>query len=176
MRDFLDAALGFPAVLFSFALIVVIGFWLLVATGVVDAGEEGGLLGGLPALAISGFVAVGWFAALAGTVLFPALGWVILAAALVVGFGAAVLVRRLTPTPEKVPSRHDFVGQMCVIRTQSVSTDFGQAEVRAVDGSTAVIQVRQTGTDTFNAGGAALIFQYDTEGEFFWVMPYERGL
>ncbi|WP_061299279.1 hypothetical protein [Herbidospora cretacea] len=169
MRDFLDAALGFPAVLFSFALIVVIGYWLLVAAGVLD-------LDGLPAPAISAFVAVGWFAALAGSVLVPAPGPVVLAGALVVGFGAAALVRRLTPAPEKVPSRHDFVGQMCVIRTQSVSTDFGQAEVRAEDGSTAVIQVRQTGTDSFRAGGAALIFQYDPDGEFFWVMPYERGL
>ncbi|GAB1820602.1 hypothetical protein [Herbidospora sp. RD11066] len=169
MRDFLDAALGFPAVLFSFALIVVIGYWLLMAAGVLD-------FDGLPAPAISGFVAVGWFTALAGTVFLPELGWVTLAAALVAGFGAAILVRRLTPAPEKVPSRHDFVGQMCVIRTQSVSTDFGQAEVRAADGSTAVIQVRQTGTDSFSAGGAALIFQYDSDGEFFWVMPYERGL
>nr|WP_062335664.1 hypothetical protein [Herbidospora sakaeratensis] len=169
MRDFLDAAFGFPAVLFSFALIVVIGYWLLVGFGVVD-------LDGLPAAEVSGFVTAGWFAALAGSVLSPGLGWAVLAAALVVGLGAALLVRRLTPAPEKVPSRHDFVGQICVIRTQSVSTDFGQAEIRAADGSASVIQVRQTGADVFRAGGAALIFQYDAEGEFFWVMPYEGGL
>ena len=65
----------------------------------------------------------------------------------------------------------DFVGSVCVIRTGRVSQTFGQAEVTAADGSSAIIQVRQTGTDTFKSGTAALIYEYDADGEFFWVTP-----
>jgi hypothetical protein len=44
MSEFLDAALAFPAVLFTFALVVVIACWLLVLVGgmevdALDGGE-----------------------------------------------------------------------------------------------------------------------------------------
>ena len=51
------------------------------------------------------------------------------------------------------------------------------AEVHAVDGSSAVVQVRQSLDDAagpggvLRAGAAALIYDYDDGGEFFWVMP-----
>jgi hypothetical protein len=48
---------------------------------------------------------------------------------------------------------------------------FGQAEVTAQDGSSAIIQVRQTGEHALTFGKRALIFDYDTDGEFFWVAP-----
>jgi hypothetical protein len=76
-------------------------------------------------------------------------------------------------TKEILPSRGDFVGRMCVIRTGLASHDFGQAEVTAADGSSAVVQVRTTGQDRLARGDNALIFEYDADGEFFWVMPYE---
>ena len=34
-----------------------------------------------------------------------------------------------------------------------------------------VVQVRQTGADTFAAGTRAVIYEYDSAGEFFWVVP-----
>jgi hypothetical protein len=88
-----------------------------------------------------------------------------------------VPLRRLTPEPLPPPSRQDFVGLACVIRTGRVGPDFGQAEVRAADGSSAVVQVRQSLDETAGPGGAlrtgasALIYDYDVEGEFFRVMP-----
>jgi hypothetical protein len=69
---------------------------------------------------------------------------------------------------------------MCVIRTSRVDLTFGQAEVRAADGSAAIIQVRQHGNrpgeEILKAGSTALIFDYDADGEFFWVMPYDAEL
>jgi hypothetical protein len=43
--------------------------------------------------------------------------------------------------------------------------------VTAADGSSAVVQIRQPGDERMPAGSSALIYDYDTEGEFFWVMP-----
>ncbi|MFD2356791.1 hypothetical protein ACFSTC_57330 [Nonomuraea ferruginea] len=60
-----------------------------------------------------------------------------------------------------------------MIRTGRATPDFGQAEVTAADGSSAVVQVRTTGQDRLTRGQTALIFEYDADGEFFWVMPYE---
>ncbi|HEX4818129.1 MAG TPA: hypothetical protein VFV66_35765 [Nonomuraea sp.] len=65
---------------------------------------------------------------------------------------------------------------MCVIRTGTATRDFGQAEVTAADGSSAVVHVRTTGQDRLARGDKALIFEYDADGEFFWVMPYESEL
>ncbi|SDN03257.1 hypothetical protein SAMN05216259_102385 [Actinacidiphila guanduensis] len=139
-------------------------------------------LGGVPlTVAVSLVVAFAWFTALAGRAwLGHGAGW-LLPVALAGGWlGARVLVwplRRLMPEPPPPPSLRDFVGLECVIRTGRVGTDFGQAEVRAADGSSAVVQVRQTPDDAaavgnaLRAGAFALIYDYDAEGEFFRVMP-----
>ncbi|MFC0527944.1 hypothetical protein [Phytohabitans kaempferiae] len=188
MGEFLDAALGFPAVIFTFLLVVVIGYWLLVLLGALDIealdfDADGDVLGGVGfagvpvAVTASLLIAVAWFVSLAGTVL---LGDVLLLAilALVVALVAAWFVtwllvrplRRLFPQGPEA-SRADFVGSVCVIRTGRVSQTFGQAEVTAADGSSAIIQVRQTGADDFKSGTTALIYDYDADGEFFWVTP-----
>lgn len=203
MSDFFTAALGFPTALFSFALIVVVGYWCLVVLGVLgidtlDADTDadvGGLtetmsaigLRGVPVtVSLSVMIAVAWFASLSGSALLDgvdlsdpmtiALGVVVLVLAVVCAWAAAsffaLLWRRFLPGGRE-PSRHDFVGRVCVVRTGRVGTDFGQAEVTAADGSTAVVQVRTTGQDRLNRGQTALIFEYDADGEFFWVMPYE---
>jgi hypothetical protein len=66
---------------------------------------------------------------------------------------------------------------MCVIRTSWVDEHFGQAEVRAADGSAANIQVRQMAPgDPLGVGSTALIFEYDADGEFFWVTPYDAAM
>lgn len=140
-------------------------------------------LGGVPiTVAVSLVVVFAWFAALTGQVLLDGRhGGVLLLVALACGWlGARVLVRplrRLVPEPAPPPSRLDFVGSGCVIRTGRVGPDFGQAEVRAEDGSAALVQVRQSLDDAAGPGNAltkgasALIYDYDAEGEFFRVMP-----
>ncbi|WP_051944589.1 hypothetical protein [Streptacidiphilus rugosus] len=133
-------------------------------------------------VAVSLLVAFAWFTALAGRALLGGGdGGILLAAALVGGWvGARVLawpLRRFMPTPAPPPSRRDFVGRTCVIRTGRVGPDFGQAEVRAADGSAALVQVRQSLVEAagqgsaLTSGAAALIYDYDAEGEFFRVMP-----
>ncbi|MFI6644259.1 hypothetical protein [Streptomyces sp. NPDC050504] len=191
--EFVDAALGFPAALFGGALVVVIGFWLLVLVGGAEADGEGPDawgLGGVPlSIGVSLYVATGWFAALAGTVLLHRLdldGWAgraagagaLLGALVVAGAATKLLVRPLKPLfpDEPEPSRADFVGLTCVIRTGRVDEGFGQAEVAARDGSTAIVQVRQAkddvGSGELALGSAALLYAYDEEGEFFWVAPH----
>jgi hypothetical protein len=154
--------------------------------GGLDADADGWLdgaldrlgLGGTPAtIVLSIVVAVAWFVSLAGSVLVGDNGLLevlVLLASLVVGWLVATQLRRplrrFFPTAPEA-SRHDFVGRECVIRTGRVAIDFGQAEVHAADGSSAIVQVRQTGADTFAAGTRAVIYDYDTAGEFFWVVP-----
>ncbi|MEU4829058.1 hypothetical protein [Streptosporangium sp. NPDC023615] len=181
-------------------LLVIVVYWVLVVAGVFgfdDGGPDGtdaseatgaaglmsGLgLGGVPAaIAVSLLVTVAWFASLVGGTLFtgtPALVAVLLGALLCAWACTRLVVvslRRLIPK-ERLPSRADFVGRACVIRTRRVGRDFGQAEVTSADGSSALVQVRQTGDEDFAAGSTALIFAYDSPGEFFWVMPYDAEL
>ncbi|MEV4627398.1 hypothetical protein AB0J90_14015 [Micromonospora sp. NPDC049523] len=200
MGEFLDVAFGFPTALFSFLLVVVVGYWVLVLFGVVGldddataepggaAGFLGGLgLGGPPAtVVLSLLIAVAWFVSLAGTVLLdqPGLAGVLLAVLstvlLVVALAGGWLVTRLLVRPlwhlfhtDETISRNAFVGRVCVVRTGLVSVDFGQAEVTAPDGSSAVIQVRQASGDAMGAGSRAMIYDYDADREFFWVLPVE---
>ncbi|WP_460392761.1 hypothetical protein [Actinophytocola sediminis] len=177
----------------TFLLVLVIGYWLLVLLGTFDvelfAGDGGGGfgdglgLGGVP-FTVTGsvLIVVAWFTSLAGGLVFADLGGLPGTVAgigvLVLGLFLGLLAARLVATPLRrlystgvEPSRNDFVGRECVIRTGRVSADFGQAEVTAADGSSAIVQVRQTGEHTLTAGGRALIFDYDTDGEFFWVAP-----
>jgi hypothetical protein len=78
--------------------------------------------------------------------------------------------------PAAAESRADFVGRTCVIRTGRVTGAFGQAEVHAEDGSSAIVQVRQAGTDDLHAGVVALLYEYDPAGEFFWVIPFDIAM
>jgi Ca2+-binding RTX toxin-like protein len=200
MMGFVGASLGFPAVVFSFALVVVIGYWVLVLLGglgidVLDGDDGSDLLdglglGGVPAtVVLSLMIAVAWFVSLAGTVLLdradvpgPVLALLavaVLLVALLCAWAVARLVvlplrRILRAGPE--PSRADFVGRTCVVRTGRVATDFGQAEVAAADGSSAIVQVRQSGSDPLTAGTTALIYDYDPDGEFFWVTALPQGV
>ncbi len=183
--DFVTAALAFPTVLFSAPLLVVVGYWLLVVVGVLDVDGDGADLswvglGGVPlSVTLSLLLAFAWFASLAGNELaddhgLPYPGLIALGAALI---GAWLLTRLLVLVLRKAmpagfePSRSDFVGRTAIIRTGRVTRDFGQAEVAAADGSTAIVQVRQTGTDQLRAGQPAVLYDFDVDGEFFWVVP-----
>ncbi|MFI6722876.1 hypothetical protein [Streptomyces atratus] len=200
MQDFLSAATAFPTVLFGAALGVVVFFWFLVLAGAADHHSFDGDLdtgmagiGGVPVtVSVSVMVVVGWFTSLAGTVLLhrsgvtgitrAGLACAVFAGALLIAWAVmrvlVRLVRRRFPD-EPPPSRQDFLGRVCTIRTGSVSSDFGQAEVAAADGSTAIVQVRLLGPAddaVLTSGSAALLYAYDDEGEFFWVSPYDKAL
>ncbi|MEU7865265.1 hypothetical protein [Dactylosporangium sp. NPDC049140] len=174
---FLDAVFEFPTFLFTFLLALVVLYWVAVLFGGADieafeAVDIG--LGGMPVtVAVSVVVTVGWFVSLAAMTVLggPVLGGVVLLAALFAGLLAVLPLRRLFPTTTG-DSRTAFVGRTCVIRTGTVTETFGQAEVTAADGSSAIVQVRQTGADSFSAGSPAVIYEYDQNGEFFWVIPH----
>jgi hypothetical protein len=70
-----------------------------------------------------------------------------------------------------LPQRSDFVGRSCVIRSFRVDTTSGQAKLRGG----AVIPVRSL-DGGLTLGDPALIFDYDADGSFFWVMPYDASL
>jgi hypothetical protein len=180
MDGFVGAALSFPTVLFTPLLIIVIGFWIVVIAGGADPDADGSGdllsfagLGGVPvSVPASLLVVLAWFGSLSGAEFLP--GWVALVAALIVAWlltrAAVVLLRRLGPLGTDA-SRTDFVGRTCVIRTGRVTSTFGQAEVRAGDGSSAIVQVRQAGNDDLHAGIVAVLYDFDPTGEFFWVVP-----
>ncbi|WP_238015143.1 hypothetical protein KZZ52_01970 [Dactylosporangium sp. AC04546] len=184
MGEFLNATLEFPTVLFTFLLVLVIAYWLIVLFGGADTEDAdfGGFLGslglgGVPAtVGLSVLVLVAWFVSLAGSTVTD--GALLRLAVLVVALVVAWLVTRVLVVPlgrlfpaTTGDSRTAFVGRTCVVRTGTVTETFGQAEVTAADGSSAIVQVRQTGTDTFTAGSTAVIYEYDQDGEFFWIVP-----
>ncbi|WP_228994554.1 hypothetical protein [Streptomyces sp. DH8] len=208
MDEFLSAVLAFPAVVFGAALVVVVCFWLLALAGAVGHDSFGGDLdtapaglGGVPApVSVSLLVVLAWFGSLTGTVLLhrsgtggavrTALSFAVLAGALLIAWAVVRLLlhsfRRYFPA-EPPPSRLDFLGGVCTIRTGSVTASFGQAEVVAHDGSTAVVQVRTAapphppsgpaaGEALLTKGSTGLLYAYDEEGEFFWVASYDAAL
>jgi hypothetical protein len=192
MGGFVEAVLSFPTVLFTPLLVVVIGYWLVVVAGGADPDTDadtdgdGGVLGflglgGVPlSVVVSLLVVLAWFGSLAGAELFTSIpSWLVLAGALLVAWlltRLAVLgLARVWPTGPGA-SRSDFLGLTCVIRTQTVTRTFGQAEVHAPDGSSAIVQVRQAGSDDLRAGHTALLFDVDADGEFFWVVPADIAL
>ena len=201
MGGFFEAALSFPTVLFTPVLIVVVGYWLVVIAGGADpesdfggtsdaesgsGGAGGGVLGflglgGVPvSVMVSLLVVFAWFGSLAGAELFGGIsGWIVLAGALLPAWvltRLAVLgLARIWPSGPGA-SRADFLGLTCVIRTGTVTRTFGQAEVHAPDGSSAIVQVRQAGADDLRAGSRALLFDVDPDGEFFWVVPADIAL
>ncbi|WP_327010665.1 hypothetical protein OHA72_27365 [Dactylosporangium sp. NBC_01737] len=191
MNEFIGAAFAFPTAMFSVLLVAVVGYWVVVVVGALDVGsldasgesggDGGGMLsvaglGGVPiTVTISFLTAIGWFASLAAGALVH--GAFAPAVVLIVALGVAWLVTRLAVlalrrlfTPAQAPSRADFLGRSCVIRTGTVTLTFGQAEVTVEDGSSAIVQVRQAGDGGLRAGSAAYIYGYDDPGEFFWVV------
>ncbi|SDJ98152.1 hypothetical protein [Nonomuraea jiangxiensis] len=180
MTEFLDTVLRFPTVIFTFLLVVVVAYWLVVATGLFELDDDAAWLGlgGVPGgVALSLLIALAWLLALIGSQVtsggpLAVVPFAAAAGAWLATRGLLVPLRRLFPEGDR-HSRGDFVGQMCVIRTGAATPDFGQAEVTAADGSSAIVQVRTTGQDRLARGDNALIFEYDKDGEFFWVMPYE---
>ncbi|MEV0174709.1 hypothetical protein AB0I00_26760 [Streptomyces sp. NPDC050803] len=77
MRTFFEAATGFPTFVCTVALVVVVGFWLLVAIGLAESGsfdedldtEAWGLGSGPAAVAVSLFTGFAWLGSLSAAVL-----------------------------------------------------------------------------------------------------------
>jgi hypothetical protein len=195
MGGFVEAVLSFPTVLLTPILVVVIGYWLVVIVGGAEpdggaddgsGAAEGGVLGflglgGVPAtVVLSLLIAFAWFGSLAGAELLTMIPTVaVLAVALVAAWLctrlAVVALKRFMPQIA-APSRADFVGLTCVVRTGQVTREFGQAEVHSPDGSSAVVQVRTPGNDLLPKGSLALLYDFDAAGEFFWVVPADVAL
>lgn len=181
--EFLRGAVSFAVLPWSVALLLVLCFWGLVLAGALDHDAVGGLglsgFGGAP-LALTGsvFVLAGWFCALTGALftgggVLPLLAvyGVSVGAAWAAARGAVGLSRRLLP-PAVPPSLTDFVGLGCTVRTGRVDRAFGQAEVAAPDGSTALVQVRQYEGALLGLGSPGLLYAYEETGGFFWVTPW----
>lgn len=195
MNEFMHAAMGFPAVLFGFGLLVVLGYWLMVLVGgvSVDALDGGqGIdatgsgtgptgvfaaagLGGAPvSVSLSLFISIAWFASLSGTVMvqetvggtLPRL--LVLPAALLVAWSATrllVLPLRRLAPRETGIGHRDLVGRTCTVRTGHVSHRFGQAEITADDGSSVLAQVRALGTDAAGLTAGSTALVYDYDPE-----------
>lgn len=180
MRTVLVAAAGFPTLLFTAALVVVVVFWLLVAVGAAasdsfdaDVDLDAWGLGGVPvAVALSALTAFAWILSVGATVLLgPA-----------VPPGALVLTCVLLPLPalcvawrltrwclrplrrrlpeEPAPSRSDFVGLARTVRIGRADAGARQVEMSARDGST-VVALRRVGVDRLPVGSTGLLAASD---------------
>ncbi|MEI5102389.1 hypothetical protein RB200_32680 [Streptomyces sp. PmtG] len=200
MGELFGAAVGFPGVVFSSALAVVVCFWLLVVLGLTcadvfddDADLDGVGLGGVPvSLAVSLFVGGGWAASVAGSAAMAHAGLtglahaavdlgLLLTSALLAWALTRTLVRplsrRLAPAPG--PSPRDLVGAVGTVRTGPVDAESGQAEVVAPDGSVVVVEVRRRRSapaEALTPGAAAVLYAYDEAGAFFWAAPASVAL
>ncbi|MDT0267910.1 DUF1449 domain-containing protein [Streptomyces sp. DSM 44915] len=199
MAEFFSTTLEFPAVVFTIPFAVVLLYWLFalafgVGAGAVDAADGGADagsgagsgwfgLGGVPlTVSLSLLIALAWFAAMAGGELIgDGVGRALVPpAALLLGWAGSWLavrpLRRLFQAEPGLYHQH-FVGRVCEVRTSRVTTSFGQAEVTADDGGTAIVQIRAEGPEAAElaSGRRALIYSYEPDGGFFWVAPYDAG-
>ena len=100
------------------------------------------------------------------------LGLIVFVVSLLVGLVlAGFLAKPLAPlfVAEPAQKRADFVGRMCVVRTQKVTSSFGQAEVTDKEGATLLVQVRCDEPNDFGAGDEAIIFALDDDAEVFQI-------
>lgn len=135
-------------------------------------------------LSLSLLVFFGWTSSLAALYFYPPLAemanralWIgaaFSAVAFALAFGATALaVRPINKllTAGAGPTRGDLVGKLCTIRTQRVDASFGQAEV---DHASSVVQVRDPQGRGFRYGQRAVIFDYDSDKEVFYIAPFDQ--
>jgi hypothetical protein len=75
----------------------------------------------------------------------------------------------------RAPSKVDFIGRTCVVRTGSVTEKFGEATLED-GGAGLVIRVRIEGSASLSRGEQALIVDWDAERESFLVEPMKALL
>ena len=159
----------------------------------VDADAEGGgvlagALGflGLASLPITVSLTLSSiFAWLISLTLMTAVGsrttWVLISIGVVVFFVAAIAALAITAAlakplarvfvTEPPPRRGDFVGKACIVRTERVTADFGQAEVVDAEGATLLLQVRCDEANELGHGDEAVIWSLDDEVGVFQITP-----
>ncbi|MFF4287643.1 hypothetical protein ACFY0R_20420 [Streptomyces sp. NPDC001633] len=165
MGTILAAAAGFPTLVFTAALVVLVVFWLLVAAGVTDprsfdadADVEAWGMGGVPvAVAFSVLTVVAWLVSLSFTVLMDPLATPgvaralirlpVLAVALLIAWRAARLLvrplRRLFPDEPGLP-RPDVARPARATRTAPAGSGPGPTEAAAQEDAP-VTQLRLPG-------------------------------
>jgi hypothetical protein len=210
MTEFLDITLSFPPIVFSFGLIVVFLYWLVVILGALDIdavnlGAEGDAevdaggsfwsafgFGEVPfTVVLSLWITLGWIVTVLGTTwVRSAEDMVIPAAAsgtatLVAGIGVGMLGAKLLSGPlskifadAPATAHRDLIGKVCVVRTGTVTTESGQAELAEEDGTIHLINVRRSlhepeGVDDelFSRHSKLVIFDYDESAKVFLVVP-----
>lgn len=70
------------------------------------------------------------------------------------------------------PSRNEFIGRTCIVKTTRVDAEFGQAEMDTGQ----LVQVRNRGGETFERGEKVVIFDYDKAHEVFLITPLDDEL
>jgi hypothetical protein len=75
----------------------------------------------------------------------------------------------------RAPSKADFIGRTCVVRTGSVTEKFGEATLED-GGAGLVIRVRIEGETSLSRGEQALIVDWDAERESYLVEPMKALL
>lgn len=207
MDDFLSIALSFPTIIFSFGMILVALYWLLAILGALDIDvvdvdtdveADGGGLGSLGfgevplTVILSLWITVGWGVSIGANAWLSSFasgapGAIASMAVFVAALGVGIFVTKMLSRPlsrifadAPVQTRSDFVGQVCVVQTQSVTNEYGQAELTSSDGSSAIVQVRRSayepgsfGEEQFNRGSKLVIFDYDESEEVFLAVPFE---
>lgn len=68
----------------------------------------------------------------------------------------------------KTVTKNEFVGKECVVTSSEVNEQFGTAEVR-VGGVPQLIDIRAKSEDGLKRDDKALIYEYDTEQDVFYV-------
>lgn len=89
------------------------------------------------------------------------------------GFFTGRIARRFAHVfvPTLALRRRQLVGSACTITTQTVSAEFGQAEVRDDEGGSLIVQVRCAKANELGAGDRALIFDLDADTGVFHISP-----
>ncbi|TDC46560.1 hypothetical protein E1212_26645 [Jiangella ureilytica] len=186
INDLFDAAMSFPAVPFTFLVLAVVVYWLLVMVGGTTPPPGDGV-----PLNVSGsvFLVLAWLATMAGALArggdvavrpqgVAASAVIVVLGLLVAGAGTALLavpIRRVLRAGAVAdPAR--LVGSVCVVRTADVGPDAGQAEVTGADGTAVVIEIRHDGFEALRPGSTAMIHVYDAEHGVFWVTAFDPKL
>lgn len=200
MSDFLAAALSFPTVVYTVALVFFLLYALATLLGAADiewldhvlhidhANDtifEGALsflgISGVPVMIFGGVASVfAWVASIAAMKFVPdSLLFAILAGlgAGVIGLGLGSLaVRPLhgifnTATG---PQRSAIVGKVCTVRSLRVDATSGTAEVDG--GAGFIAEVRCMRENDMTRGSKAIVYDYDPKEGIYFVGPLDRSV
>ena len=189
MQAFFEVIVRFPAIIFTVALLVSLGYWIVAtvlggdgfdADADIDIDIETGLPGDLLSalglhlmpvgLVVTIISLVGWLTSVIGLVVLDGWGAAnvvtglgLFIAALVIGVLASGRVARLVGplfAPNKGSQHADLLGRICTVQTGRVDLEFGQAEVTDADGGSYIIQIR-CGTNSLSSGDPALLVDVD---------------